>query len=361
MQNENPQYPPATADQPTGPATGSERFSEEQFREMSEGMRQARSDAERASGEAERARRDAEDLRVEMQALESRGRRAGWSTALLFLALIGACVYGYFAYQGQGNLLAQLPSVQTSLDALAQQVSAADERFRNWASDWDAITARVGKIEQGLRANLQLAKDYATEQAARVHHEVQAEMDNRTRSMEMSISRLESAQHEDQTELAKLREDLAAVRRDAAQQIASVQRNTGQEMGNLRSQIDHNRDDLDAKARELDRRRMNFELSKEQTREIAPGINLTLSGTDVSYQRVEGRVHVVPDGRILWIRGQGIQQPIRLYTQKDERPYELVFTRVSKDSAVGYVLMPLWPSDNVPVAQNAAAGADFAN
>ena len=66
---------------------------------------------------------------------------------------------------------------------------------------------------------------------------------------------------------------------------------------------------------------------------------------------------MIPDGRILWIRGQGIQQPVRFYSHKDERPYELVFTRVSKDSAVGYLLMPRWPNDGIPVAGH-SAGAE---
>jgi hypothetical protein len=88
---------------------------------------------------------------------------------------------------------------------------------------------------------------------------------------------------------------------------------------------------------------------------VAPGISLTVSDTNVSYQRVEGRIHVVPDGRILWIRGQGIEQPVRFYSHEDERAYEVVFTRVNKDGAIGYVLMPRWPNAGTPVAGSASA------
>ena len=111
-------------------------------------------------------------------------------------------------------------------------------------------------------------------------------------------------------------------------------------------------------ARRLDQYRVDFEVSKDQTREVAPGITLTLSNLNVSYQRVEGRMHVIPDGRILWIRGQSIQQPLAFYTLKDDRHYELVLTRVSKDSAIGYVLMPKWSNTGFPVATNAAAAPD---
>jgi len=107
---------------------------------------------------------------------------------------------------------------------------------------------------------------------------------------------------------------------------------------------------------------LDFEVSKEHTREVAPGITVTVSEINVSYQRVEGRIHVIPDGRILWIRGQGIQQPVRFYSHEDERAYELVFTRVGKDSAVGYLLMPRWPSTSTeaPVADGSGHGATLA-
>ena len=73
---------------------------------------------------------------------------------------------------------------------------------------------------------------------------------------------------------------------------------------------------------------------------------------------VAGRILVVPDGRILWIRDQGVQQPVAFYCHKDERAYEVVFTRVNRDSALGYVVMPAFPAEKAAaVSQGSLSGA----
>jgi hypothetical protein len=148
---------------------------------------------------------------------------------------------------------------------------------------------------------------------------------------------------------------VASARRETALQIAQVQRETGEDLRGLDGQIARTQMDIDSLSRHQDLRRLDFEVSKDLAREVAPGISLTVSDTNVSYQRVEGRIHVVPDGRILWIRGQGIEQPVRFYSHEDERAYEVVFTRVNKDGAIGYVLMPRWPNAGTPVAGSASA------
>jgi len=222
------------------------------------------------------------------------------------------------------------------------------------------MTARMDNVEKTTNSNLRAARDYATEQAAKVHHQVQAEMDNRTQSLQASVGRLESTQQEDRARLAKLQDDVAITRRESALQIAQVQRETGDDLRGLDGQIGRTQHDIGALNHQVDLRRLDFEVSKEQTREVAPGVTVTVSKMNVSYQRVEGRIHVIPDGRILWIRGQGIEQPVRFYSHEDERAYELVFTRVGKDSAVGYLLMPRWPSTEAPVADESGHGATLA-
>ena len=105
-------------------------------------------------------------------------------------------------------------------------------------------------------------------------------------------------------------------------------------------QIGSNRRDLDTLSQQFERRRVDFELAKNQNQEIVPEVALTVTGVDVSYQRINGWLRLAPDGRTLWVRGQGIQQPVIFYTQQDSRPYELVFTRVTENGAVGYLLVP---------------------
>jgi hypothetical protein len=326
----------------------------EEYLRMKEWIRQAQSDAERARVHSEQARSDIEELRTEMQDQGRKTKGTGWTTAVLLIALLGACAYGYYTLQGQGSLLAQLPGVQKSVDAIGQRVSGAEDQLRSWAANWDGLTERVGKVEKGVSANLRAAKDFATEQTAKVHHELQGELDNRTRLMDAKLSHLESTQQEDRVQLAAVQQQVANARSDAALQLAAAQRENGREFGNIRGEVNQNRDDLDIVARNLDREQINFEVSKKQSQEVAPGLAFTVLKTDVSHQQVDGYLHLIPEGRFLWVHGQGIEQPMLFHNQGDKRAYEVVFTRVAQDSAVGYVLMPRWPDSAMPVAGNPA-------
>ena len=42
----------------------------------------------------------------------------------------------------------------------------------------------------------------------------------------------------------------------------------------------------------------------------------------------------------LRVRGQDVGQPVLFYTQQSKTPYELVFTRVTKNTVTGYLLAP---------------------
>jgi hypothetical protein len=59
----------------------------------------------------------------------------------------------------------------------------------------------------------------------------------------------------------------------------------------------------------------------------------------VSYQKVSGSV-LTPDHRTIWLRQLKVQEPVFLTSFADGRTRELVFTRVNKTGAVGYVLIP---------------------
>ena len=87
-------------------------------------------------------------------------------------------------------------------------------------------------------------------------------------------------------------------------------------------------------------RRVDFEVDKGRNVELAPGISLEISGTDVAYRRVSGWMWVLPDRRTIWLRGQGAQEPVVFYSTADGKKRELVITSVTEKSAVGYLLLP---------------------
>ena len=86
--------------------------------------------------------------------------------------------------------------------------------------------------------------------------------------------------------------------------------------------------------------RIDFELSKGHSRELAPGISLGITRTDVAFRHVSGWMWVLPDRRTIWLRQQGAQEPVDFYGYNDGKKRELVITSVTKGSVAGYMLLP---------------------
>jgi hypothetical protein len=93
-------------------------------------------------------------------------------------------------------------------------------------------------------------------------------------------------------------------------------------------------------ARNVDRRRITFELTKNRSEELAPGISLCVTGTDVAFRRVKGWMWIMPGRKTIWLCDQPARQPLIFYSETDGKRREVVFTRVNKNSAPGYLLLP---------------------
>ena len=265
MQNENRQNPQTFSAQEAGTVGTGEGKSNspapdqnqlQHVLQIRDWVQQARTEAERARVISEQTRENLKDLAYEVQDRGRSSRRTGWTAAILTVAFLGACAYGFIRLQGHESLLAQYPALRTTVNAVGERMNAAEQKLLAWSSDWQAMTARVSKIENNATANLHAAKEFAQEQAAKVHHEVQAEMDNRTRSMESNLRSLEATHEQDQKQIAQLQQDIAAARSETGNQLARSRQETGRELGNLRGEINRNRDDFDTVARSLERHRL---------------------------------------------------------------------------------------------------------
>ncbi len=52
---------------------------------------------------------------------------------------------------------------------------------------------------------------------------------------------------------------------------------------------------------------------------------------------------MMPDRRTIWLRGQAAHEPVIFYSDLDGKKREIVVTRVTQDSVVGYLLLPREP------------------
>jgi chaperonin cofactor prefoldin len=245
--------------------------------------------------------------------------------------------------------------------AAGRRISAAEDAVRSWTSEREAWAKRLNKVEARVDGTLRAARKDAEEIAARTEQRVQAQLDERTTNLQAKVDRIQSAEQSVDARLSSMQGQLSQMQAANEQEVERLREEVRQarEAGNatlagLDRQIarvdqrsDESRSDLESLHRRVDRERIGFEVAVNRDRELAPGVNLDVSHTDISHQRFDGWVSLMPDRRTIWIHGRGLQQPLVFYNQGDDRPRELVVTRVTKYSVVGYVVEP---KENAPLA-----------
>lgn len=317
---------------------------------------------------AHEAKFQAEQQGIELQQQDEkiqRLRRRGWLAGVAMLAILaGLAAYSYPLWKNQAEQLDRLPGMQQSLTAIGQRVDAAEQKLSTWASAQSGWIERLGTLEKKVSRNLLAARKQAEDLAAQVHQvqqTLQAELTRRAEEMEARLSWLETSQETDRIRLAKMEEEIGNVRQETTRKLAQFRQETGRDLERLDQETEHNGRDIDSLSQRLDRSRVSFEVTKNRTQELVPGVSVTITRTDVSYQFAKGWIRLVPEGRTLWLVSQNIRQPVFFYRDQGERPYELVFTRVAKDGVVGYLLVPGSAEINqTPVAQSESPAPSLA-
>jgi sortase A len=83
----------------------------------------------------------------------------------------------------------------------------------------------------------------------------------------------------------------------------------------------------------------NFVIPKNHSRQLAPGISLGITETDVTAGSASGWMWIMPDRRTIWLRDQGVREPLIFYGNVDGKRHEVLITKVSENSVTGYLLL----------------------
>jgi sortase A len=87
-------------------------------------------------------------------------------------------------------------------------------------------------------------------------------------------------------------------------------------------------------------KKIPFTITKDHSRQLAPGISLGVTGTDVRDHRVDGWMWLMPDRRTVWLRNQQAKQPVIFYSGPDGKKRELEITAVNQNSVTGFLVVP---------------------
>ncbi len=257
--------------------------------------------------------------------------------AILLLTLIGVATYGYLALDKENIQLSQIPEVAESVKLVGGRMAAAEARLHEMSFDWQALRQSFAELDKKVNSRTSATRKYAEKLTAQLESRVQNRMDERAAVLEARIRELQSEQQTDRGQLAQLRNELAGIQSG----ITAVRHQAGQDLNGLSQRVAANEQQLIELNEELEPERVDFEVVKKRQHELAPEISLQVTKTNVRYQRFSGWIRYAPEGRTLWVHDQGVQQPVTFYTKRGDEMYELVVTRVTKDSAVGYLLLPM--------------------
>ncbi len=299
---------------------------------------------------------------LKREAALSRDRRGGiiWAAIVsvaVALAIAAAVFYGYPALRRNQDLLGRIPGFEQFMAATGPRVDALEERLKKWDLDRESMSGRLDTLERRMQSATQAAR----KQAQEIQSRLEVQLNSRMEGMQARLSSLEQAQQADRARMARLQQDLETVRQDTDRRLAGLREDTGRDVAGLQRQVadlnvssERGRRDFESLAaktnRNLDRERLDFEVGKGKSLDVAPGVTLHVTSADPRYRRVNGWIWLMPDRRTLWLRNQGAQQPVTFYQKHDNRPVQLVLTQVAKNSVAGYVLMPVGAAASAPAA-----------
>ena len=290
------------------------------------------------------------DMEERWETLHRRHRILGAGLLLLALALAGGGWYAYQALQRHEMALTQFPGVQKVVDAIGDQVKQTDHKVASWADDQQNLRDQMAKLGQKMEARVASVTKQAQASSAEIYHRLQAQIDDRLRRVDTRLTRIESSSETEQTRIAELQRELGEVRSQGAKQaddlaaVRSKMEESGatqqRQFAGLQQSEEADRHDVDAIGHKLAVHRVDFEVTKNHSRELAEGISLGVTSTDVSHRYVSGWMWVMPDRRTIWLKNQNASQPVVFYGREDGKRRELVINNVTKGSVTGYLLLP---------------------
>ncbi len=258
---------------------------------------------------AETAREQFEIIDQLWDSVRRRLRVAG-AAILVLAAILGATVwYGYGVVRREEALVANL-SAQKKAEPTAGESPAAS---RGGAAE----TTKAAGTGDG--APVPAATSRTTAAAGSAANIVPSSSD----ALKAKLAELEAAREQDQDLIRTLREQLVETKQLERKMPGP-----------------HPAEDVEDMAGKTALDRINFDVPRGHSRQLAPGISIGVNRVDPSSRKVDGWLWVMPDRRTIWLRGQGAPQQIVFYGLRDGKKRELVITRIANDAISGYLLLP---------------------
>jgi len=265
---------------------------------------------------------------------------------------------------GNSNPLDDIESIREALNQTRTEMSRhrrriemrqleVDAHIRRtnvlWAVMFLAIAGFVTVIFYGFHTGA-FVVHFPSPQTASSHDQVrlssrEEKLDSRNQNSQDEQNRISERAPSSESELTQAKnadEEIQNVRQSVQPQRESESPGTVDAPSNLERKLQNaSWNTLQLLADAVNRNRIDFEVPRNKTQEVAPGIFLTVRDTNVERQQINGWLQISEDGRTVWLRDQNAQKVMIFATTHDERSHELVITRVGKQGVAGFLLIPM--------------------
>ena len=320
----------------------------QEIAQMRESMELARSDIRRAKN----------DVRQFQTEHESHVRRTRALWVLVILLVAGFLAFSRYGWPllSQRGLLDKIPALQTAMDSMSTNLTAAEQQVGVWAKDRLDFSSRMSEIETNLVPHMKTVRNETrvlSQGLQMLTQQFKRDVEQGVKSLQNRVGGIESIQREHADEVSRLRNELAGIKQELSSvreenvtqtthigQIEQAQQSARNDLSSVDRKASVSQSTVNHLSSQVDRQGISFTLPTGRTQLVADGIYLTVNRPNVERQQVDGWVQIARDGRIVWLRGASAQQPIEFTSQSDPRTYQLVFTKIGKNDTVGYLLTP---------------------
>jgi len=323
------------------PSSNPEPASDRDVGKMGELIDHARSDIRRTQLQLEQ-QQDQQD------AHEKRTRILVISVGVLVLLLGAAFWYAYPSLQDHQKIVGGMLNMQSFASAVTPRVNSLEAKFDK---SFPMVASQVNQMEESMKSGLQQVRNQAQAAATQASQRVRDEVNRSLQAIQSRLTGIESNQKEAAEHVAQLQNEITDLKREIASakeesrtagerinQLQEQQQASTNELSGLNQRMTTSQSAITNLTNRVDRKRIDFDVTKDKPAEILPGVHLTVKRADPGKQEMDGTIQLSADTPNLSIRGQGVQKPMLFHTPADGKPIELVLTQVAKNRVAGYVL-----------------------
>lgn len=277
------------------------------------------------------------DRSIDTLVYHRRGTAALWTAiAVLAVALAVALTYGYSVISRQNTELMWLSKRTSSVATMPDRVNSLETLLNRSNVRQAMLAARVQNMDSDLRSGLDQVSLRAAGMAANIRQSADRDLNQRAAALNAEIGQIAARQRTQLGLISQLKSELA----NTQLELASARTEYAHELAALHEQQVSSRQAIYSLNNVLSTDQVVFEAEKNHDAEIAQGIALHLTGTDMAHQKFRGWIQVEGGRHTIWVRNHPAELPVVFYPKPGGESYELVVTKVSADGVSGYLLVP---------------------